>query len=100
MATHSSILAWRIYGQRSLVGYSPWGGRESDSTEICHDLSGGGFLYEVGVKVHVNVQLTQPYYFFLLAFVFGPRITPLPHSRASLGGAAIPRAREGDSPCL
>ena len=24
MATHSSILAWRIHGQRSLVGYSPW----------------------------------------------------------------------------
>ena len=23
MATHSSILAWRIHGQRSLVGYSP-----------------------------------------------------------------------------
>ena len=21
------------YGQRSLVGYSPWGGKESDSTE-------------------------------------------------------------------
>ena len=26
-ATHSSILAWRIHGQRSLVGYSPWGRR-------------------------------------------------------------------------
>ena len=25
MATHSSILAWKIHGQRSLVGYSPWG---------------------------------------------------------------------------
>ena len=25
MATHSSILAWRIRGQRSLEGYSPWG---------------------------------------------------------------------------
>ena len=22
--THSNILAWRIHGQRSLVGYSPW----------------------------------------------------------------------------
>ena len=38
MATHSSILAWRIpwtvflpgesHGQRSLVGYSPWGHTE------------------------------------------------------------------------
>ena len=25
MATLSSILAWDIRGQRSLVGYSPWG---------------------------------------------------------------------------
>ena len=24
MATHSSILAWRSHGQRSLVGYSLW----------------------------------------------------------------------------
>ena len=33
MATHSSILAWRIHGQNSLVGYSPWGHTESDTTE-------------------------------------------------------------------
>ena len=25
MATNFSILAWRIHGQRSLAGYSPWG---------------------------------------------------------------------------
>ena len=33
MATHSSILAWRIHGQRSLEGYIPWGHKESDTTE-------------------------------------------------------------------
>ena len=32
-ATNSSILAWRIHAQRSLVGYSPWGCKESDRTE-------------------------------------------------------------------
>ena len=31
-ATHSSILAWEIHGQRSLAGYSPWGSKESDET--------------------------------------------------------------------
>ena len=33
MATHCSILAWRIHGQESLAGYSPWGCKESDTTE-------------------------------------------------------------------
>ena len=33
MATHSSILAWRIPMERSLGGYSPWGGKESDTTD-------------------------------------------------------------------
>ena len=27
MATHCSILAWEIPGQRSLAVYSPWGGK-------------------------------------------------------------------------
>ena len=34
MATHSSILAWRIHEKRSLVGYSPWDGKESGTTEV------------------------------------------------------------------
>ena len=33
MATHSSILAWRIPGTRNLVGYNPWGCTKSDMTE-------------------------------------------------------------------
>ena len=33
MATHSSILAWEVLWQRSLVGFSPWGPRASDMTE-------------------------------------------------------------------
>ena len=33
MATHFSILAWKSHGQRSLVGCSPWGLKESDTTE-------------------------------------------------------------------
>ena len=31
MATHSGILAGESQGQRSLVGYSPWGHKESDT---------------------------------------------------------------------
>ena len=33
MAPHSSTLAWKIHGQWSLVGRSPWGHKESDTTE-------------------------------------------------------------------
>ena len=35
-------------------------------------------MYEVGVKVRVNVQLTQLYYCFLLAFVLGILGSPPP----------------------
>ena len=36
VATHFSILAWRIpwTEKRSLAGYSTWGGKESDMTEV------------------------------------------------------------------
>ena len=33
MATHSSILAWRIPWTEEPVGYSPWSGKGSDMTE-------------------------------------------------------------------
>ena len=33
MVTSSSILAWKIPWTGSLVGYSPWGHKESDTTE-------------------------------------------------------------------
>jgi len=36
MATHSSTLAWKSHGWRSLVGCSPWGCEELDTTEQLH----------------------------------------------------------------
>ena len=33
IATHSSIVAWKIPEQKSLVGYSPRGHKESDTTK-------------------------------------------------------------------
>ena len=36
MATHSSILVWEIQWTRNLVGCSPWGHTEVDSTEHGH----------------------------------------------------------------
>ena len=34
MATHSSVLAWRIPGTGSLVGCRLWGRTELDTTEV------------------------------------------------------------------
>ena len=39
MATHSRTLAKKFHGWRSLVGYSPWGHEESDTTEWLHDFT-------------------------------------------------------------
>ena len=36
MATHPVFLTEESLGQRSLVGYSLWGGKESDTTEATY----------------------------------------------------------------
>ena len=36
MATHSILLPGKFHGQRSLAGYSPWGHKESNTTEWLH----------------------------------------------------------------
>ena len=36
MATHSSVLAWRIQGQGNLEGYSQWHCKELDTAEQLH----------------------------------------------------------------
>ena len=36
MATHSSTLAWKIPWTEEPGGYSPWGRKESDTTERLH----------------------------------------------------------------
>ena len=33
-APHSSMLAWKIHGRRSLVGCRQWGRTESETTEV------------------------------------------------------------------
>ena len=41
VATHSSVLPGKFHGQRSLVGYSPWGFKGSDMTERLSTLQRG-----------------------------------------------------------
>ena len=44
MAAHCSILAGEFHGQRSLVGYSAWGHRESDMTERLTHIHTGKYI--------------------------------------------------------
>ena len=39
IGTHSNTLAWRIPWREEPGGYSPWGRKESDTTEQLHFLS-------------------------------------------------------------
>ena len=50
MATHSSILGWKFYGQRSLAGYNPWGHR------VRHDWA----------CMHANINATDSVYWFYI----------------------------------
>ena len=65
MATHSSILAWRIPWTEEPVGYSPWGRKESDMTEQLHSLKpplydAFGFLAGAsGKRTRLPMQETQ-----------------------------------------
>ena len=54
MTTHSSILSGESQAQRSLVGYSPWGHKESDTTEPLAPLHCG-----------INTVLFQPFHLLL-----------------------------------
>ena len=49
MATHSSILAWEIPGQRSLGGYSPRSRKESDMTKHTQHSASDGQLCDLEV---------------------------------------------------
>ena len=57
MATHSSILSWRIPWMEKPEGYSPWGRKDSDMTEgLTHthirnnDLPGGAMVKNLPAK--------------------------------------------------
>ena len=75
MAANSSILAWKSYGQRSLVGYSPWGRKESDVTERLHfTIHMSLFIY----CIHGSVYLLIPKWFLKIrdncGFVVEPEV--------------------------
>ena len=63
MATDSSTLAWRI-PWRSLVGYSPWGHKESDTTERRH------FHFSF-LSIRVPIYPHMGYFYMAIVCVLG-----------------------------
>ena len=55
MATHSSILAGEFPGQRSLDGCSPWGQKESNSTDTLTFQGLNTCLRDTGVPVLLDL---------------------------------------------
>ena len=51
MTTHSSIVAWKSHGQRSLAGYSPRGRKELDMIE-----------HPQLLVLHIKSHVTEAFY--------------------------------------
>ena len=59
------LLPGKSQGQRSLVGYSPWGHKESDTTERLHFRSPFLSVYSCHLFL-ISLLLLGPYHFYLL----------------------------------
>ena len=91
MVTHSSILAWRVPWTEDLVGYSPRGRKESDTTErlLFHFLSLSGSQQPdspVGGEGLLTVAVAR-------APLLGPRESPY------VGPERKPCRTEWNEPC-
>ena len=67
IATHSSILAWKSHEQRSLVGYTPRGSKESDTTERLHFLA-HTHVHWVSAAIQPSHPLSTPFSFSSQSF--------------------------------
>ena len=50
MTTHASIFAWKTPWTKELMGYNPWGSKESDMTECTH--TSNGLRYQRSNLIH------------------------------------------------
>ena len=56
MTTHTVFLPGDFHGQRSLVGYSPWGHKESDTTKWLNTLANNEWEASGKRKLFLNAQ--------------------------------------------
>ena len=58
MATHFNILAEKSHGQRSLMGYSSKGCKESDMTEqLCMHYTLAFYLLYISIPISISIYL-------------------------------------------
>ena len=67
MATHSHILTWRIPLDRGACGYTPWGHRESDTTEMTKHSCAHGLSLPPMTSSSQSGDLLS--FFFVLRFI-------------------------------
>ena len=60
MATHSSMLAWRIHGQGSLEGYSPWGHKRVRHDWVTFILRNFPLSRYTSLFIHWRTSLLHP----------------------------------------
>ena len=68
MAAHSSTIAYKSHGWRSLVGYSPWGCKESDMTERLHFTP----WMDLETITLSEINQTQKYKYCMIPFMCSP----------------------------
>ena len=57
MATHSSVVAWRIPGRGSLVGCRLWGRTESDTTEAMQQQLQQQLIYQLSYQLSLMILM-------------------------------------------
>ena len=109
MATHCSILAGESHGQRNLAGYSPWGRKESDTTErlLKKENSLGRLLggkekqlaisdKNLNKRLCDHLQWSEKGFFFFFSSMFRPRCTARGILVPRPGIEPLPSALEGE----
>ena len=100
MAIHSSTLAGKSRGQRSLVVYNPWGRKESDTTEWLNFHFFKMFFYEIFIEITSTVIVIN---LTIVSFYLSPICSVL--LKPNLTGRYIPAsmgltARVPIDPCI
>ena len=70
MATHSSILAWRIPWIEDLAGYSSWSRKELDMTEGRSACIHTHTHTHSNYCIHATIQIAEAYINMLLLIVY------------------------------